>query len=117
MTERNRNAAVRKVVDGIGDPRFGARYPDRAHFIDASDPAHGDLATRALYSGDPVVLVWPNGVEVVFTPEHARGIAAVMVFAMALLARFARGRGANVVRLPRGTRVEARDASGAPIAA
>ncbi len=32
------------------------------------------MATRALFAGDPVVLVLPDGHELLMTPEHARGL-------------------------------------------
>lgn len=48
--------AAQRVLDGIEDPDLAARYPDRTHFISSTHPDHGEMATRALFAGDPVVV-------------------------------------------------------------
>lgn len=72
-------ASVRKVLEGIEDPQLEARYPTRTHFIGADHPQYGAMATRALFQGDPVVLVYPDGREIVFTPEHAGGVLGILL--------------------------------------
>ena len=37
------------------------------------------MATRALFAGEPVVLVFPDGHELLVTPEHASGVAALFL--------------------------------------
>lgn len=59
VTERSTDPAVEKVIASIGDHELAARYPDRTHFISASSPAHGEMASRARIEardshGDPI---------------------------------------------------------------
>lgn len=109
--------ATQRVLAGIEDPALAARYPDRAHFISSTHPDQGEMATRALFAGDPVVLVFPDGHELLVTPEHARGVAGVLLVAAALVRRFRRRKDdTDVVQFPL-ARIEARDAAGQPIAA
>lgn len=65
------------------------RYPNRSCFLPADAPGHAESASEALAEGKPVVLVLPNGDEVVIEPGE-NGIPS---------------------------RVEARDAAGQPLAA
>lgn len=44
------------------------RYPNQSCFIPADAPGHADSASEALAEGHPVVLVFPNGDEVVIEP-------------------------------------------------
>ena len=113
------DAATRKVLDGIENPELEARYPDRAHFIAADNPRHSEMATRALFSGDPVVLVYPDGREVLFTPERTLGLAGLFIFFAFLCLRIRSRVKADeqAVQMPPRTRIEARDSSGIPIAA
>jgi hypothetical protein len=112
------DAATARVLATIDDVDLAARYPDRAHFIAADNPDQGEMATRALFSGDPVVIVYPDGHELLIRPEEARGIASLfLLFAAFFLTRRSRRHGADVVQLPPRAHVEARDASGLPIAA
>ena len=60
----------------LEDPQLDARYPNRTHFVDAHNPHQALMTSRALFSGDPVVVVYPDGREVLFTPEPARGLVA-----------------------------------------
>lgn len=109
--------ATARVLATISDEDLAARYPDRAHFIAAENPDQGQMATRALFHGDPVVIVYPDGHELLIAPEEARGIAALLLFAAFFILRRSHTRGADVVQLPPRARVEARDARGLPIAA
>lgn len=109
--------ATQKVLAGIEDPELAARYPDRVHFISADHPHQGEMATRALFSGDPVVLVYADGHELLVTPEHAHGIAAVFLLIAALFLRLRRRREGDGVQLPPRAHIEARDSAGLPIAA
>jgi len=109
--------ATKKVLAGIEDPELAARYPDRAHFISAGHPHQGDMATRALFAGDPVVLVYPDGHELLVTPEHARGVAALFLLVSAFFLRLRRRNDGDGVQLPPRARIEARDSAGTPIAA
>lgn len=80
--------AVQKVIAGIKDEEVEARYPNRSHFIAADHPEHGAMATRALGEGDPVVLVFPDGYELLIQTGESGAF-----------------------------RIQARDATGQPIAA
>lgn len=65
MTDANRDIdpATARVLASVDDPALASRYPDRAHFVSTESPKQGEMATRALAAGDPVVLVYPNGRE------------------------------------------------------
>lgn len=80
--------AVEKVIAGIEDRDVEARYPNRSHFIAADHPEHGAMARRALGEGDPIVLVFPDGYELLIETGEDGAV-----------------------------RVEARDAAGQPLAA
>jgi hypothetical protein len=112
-------ASVRKVLDGIEDPELASRYPRRTHLIPADNPKSGTMVTRALFEGDPAVLVYPDGREILFTPERASGVLAiVLLIGLAWIwVRSRRGRDADVIQFPPRTRIEARDARGLPLAA
>lgn len=117
VTDRNVDPAVEKVIASIGDTKLAARYPDRTHFISAENADQGKMATEALFAGDPVVIVYSDGHELLVRPESARGVAALFLSVAAFFLKH-RGRGeADAVQLPPRARIEARDASGHPIAA
>jgi hypothetical protein len=71
--------ATRKVLATIDDPELDARYPNRTHFIDAQNPHQALMTSRALFSGDPVVVVYQDGREVLFTPKPTHGLAAAFL--------------------------------------
>lgn len=108
--------ATERVLASIDSEELAARYPDRAHFISADDPNQGEMATRALFSGDPVVIVYADGHELLVRPEHAVGIVAVLLGLAAFFSKLRR-RNRGEVQLPPRIRIEARDSTGQPIAA
>jgi hypothetical protein len=108
--------AADRVIASIGDDALAARYPDRTHFISADNPRHGEMATRALVDGDPVALVYSDGHELLFRPEHAAGLTALLLHLVAFLSKRRRRHG-DIVQLPPRARIEARDSSGHGIAA
>jgi hypothetical protein len=114
-------ASVEKVLDGIEDPELAARYPNRTHFIGADSPGWGAMATRALFHGDPVALVYPDGRELLFTPEAAKGIVALLLILAAgwtwLRSRVGQRAHAEIIQFPPRTKIEARDSHGLPLAA
>ena len=112
-------ASVRKVLDGIEDPELASRYPKRTHLIPADNPKSGTMVTRALFGGDPAVLVYPDGREILFTPERASGLLAiVLLIGCALIwVRSRRGKDAEIIQFPPRTRIEARDSRGISLAA
>lgn len=117
---RGAEAAAEKVIAGIHDPELESRYPNGVHFVPADHPRHGEMATRALFAGSPVVLVYPDGREMLFTPEQAQGALALALVALAAitwLSSRARRRRADVIQFPPRTRIEARDSAGIPTAA
>jgi hypothetical protein len=118
MSTPDADAATQKVLAGIEDPAIDARYPNRTHFIAVDNPRHGQMTTKVLFEGDPVVLVYPDGREVLFTPEQAVGIAGLLILLAALWLRLrSRKEDGDVVQLPPRTRVEARDSAGMSVAA
>ena len=110
--------AARKVLAMIEDPELDARYPNRTHFIDAQNPHQALMTSRALFSGDPVVVVYQDGREVLFTPRPTHGLAAAFLL-LALLWIKVRERPSThePIQLPPRTQVEVRDAGGLPMAA
>jgi hypothetical protein len=118
MTSSGLDRATEKALSTIDDPGVERRYPNRTHFIAADNPHHGEMATKALFAGDPVTLVYPDGRELLITPSHARGLAGLLlVLAAAWLRLRSSSTRGNVVQLPPRTRIEARDSSGLPEAA
>ena len=121
MTDTNRDIdpATARVLASIDDPALASRYPDRAHFVSTESPEQSEMATRALFAGDPVVLVYPDGRELLITPDHAHRVAALLIAAGALLARLLRrgNEGSAAMQLPPGARIEARDSAGLTLAA
>jgi hypothetical protein len=113
--------SVRKVLDGIEDPDLAARYPAHTHFIGADHPRSGAMATRALFHGEPVVLIYPDGRELLFTPEQAKGIVAVFLIVAAGLmwvrSRLSKDADGEVIQFPPKTKIEPRDSRGLPLAA
>jgi MYXO-CTERM domain-containing protein len=109
--------ATEKVLATISDEQLAARYPDRTHFISAGSADQGEMATRALFAGDPVAIVYPDGREFLVRPEHAGGLAALLIIVAAFLLRHRRRKQADAVQFPLRARIEARDAGGHPIAA
>jgi hypothetical protein len=80
--------AVERSIAYLGDPELEARYPNHTHFVGADNPQYACQATRALKQGHPVVIMYPDGGELLIRPEPGGG-----------------------------ARLEARDTSGRPIAA
>jgi len=110
--------AVEKVVAGIGDSVLDARYPNRTHFVDADNPDQALLTSRALFAGDPAAIVYPDGREILFTPERVGGFAGLLLLAALLWIKLReRSSAGELIQLPPRTRVEVRDASGLPRAA
>ncbi|HEX2393220.1 MAG TPA: hypothetical protein VHI77_09905 [Solirubrobacterales bacterium] len=57
-----------RVVAWGQDDEVADRYPNRVHFIAADGPEYAERVRRAFAEGHPVVLVFPNGDEVVIEP-------------------------------------------------
>jgi hypothetical protein len=109
--------ATRKVLATIDDPELDARYPNRTHFIDARNPHQALMTSRALFSGDPVV-VYPDGREVLFTPKPTDRLAAIFLrLALVWIKLRERPSVGEPIQLPPRTQVEVRDAGGLPMAA
>ena len=113
------DTATRKVLATIDDGELESRYPNRTHFIDAQNPQQALLASGALFKGDPVAIIHPDGREVLFTPERAEGfVALALLLVLAAWIKFReRPAPGELIQLPPRTRVEVRDSSGLPIAA
>lgn len=111
------DAAVEKVIASIGDEELAARYPDRTHFISAESPEQAEMASRALSDGDPVAIVYSDGHELLIRPEEMSGVVAMLAILIAFILRHGRRKQADVIQLPLRARIEARDATGLPIAA
>jgi hypothetical protein len=110
--------ATRKVLAMIDDGDLDDRYPNRTHFVDAQNPHQALMTSSALFSGDPVVVVYPDGREVLFTPMPTHGLIAVMLMVALFWIKFRERPGAGEpIQLPPRTQIEVRDASGLPIAA
>jgi hypothetical protein len=103
--------ATRKVLASIDDPELDARYPNHTHFVDAQNPHQALMTSRALFHGDPVVVVYPDGREVLFTPQPAHGlVAAVLLLALLWIKVRERPSIHEPIQLPPRTQIEVRDA-------
>ena len=110
--------ATRKVLAMIDAPELDARYPNRTHFVHAQNPHQALMTSRALFSGDPVVVVYQDGREVLFTPKPIDRFASILLrLALVLIKLRERPSTHEPIQLPPRTRVEVRDAGGTPIAA
>lgn len=109
------DAATQRVLDTIENDELAARYPDGAHFIAATNPAQGKMATRALFAGEPVVIVYKDGHEMLLEPEKTRGLSRLLLRAAGFLS--SRKNRNGTMQLPPGARIEARDSTGHPLAA
>ncbi len=104
--------AMDRVIAGMQSPELEARYPNRTHFIDAESPDQAALTSRALFAGDPAAIIYPDGREVLFTPEPTHGIAGMLLLLAVLWMKLKERSTGELVQLPPRTRVEARDAAG-----
>jgi hypothetical protein len=48
-------------------------YPSPMHLVAADNPRHDEMATRALLDGDSVLIVYPDGRELLIQPEPSGG--------------------------------------------
>ncbi len=112
------DAAFNRVLATIDDDELARRYPNDTHFVAASNPDHGIMATRALFDGDPVALIYDDGHELLLTPEHFAGLSALFVQLLSFVASHGSGRkSGEMLQMPPRTRIEARDSAGLPLAA
>ncbi len=111
-TSTPHSAAVEKVIGGMLSPDLGARYPNRTHFIDAENPDQAVLTSRALFAGDPAAVIYPDGHEVLFTPERVTGVAGLLLLMAVQWMKLREHSTGEPVQLPPRVRVEARDAAG-----
>jgi hypothetical protein len=70
---QTRDLIFEKILAWGQDPEIGARYPDHTHFIEADDPKHAQRAMKVLREGNPAVLVYPDGHELLICPEPDGG--------------------------------------------
>lgn len=108
--------ATQRLLAAIDDEEVARRYPNGTHFISADQRDHGAMASCALFEGDPVVLIFPDGNELFMTPEAVRGLTGLFLGITARLLRLAK-HDVDGVQFPPRVRMEARDSSGAPIVA
>jgi hypothetical protein len=81
--DRETMAAVmsRKGDNDTASRRMGAlftspeldTYPSPLHLVAADNPRHDEMATRALLDGDSVLIVYPDGHELLIQPEPSGG--------------------------------------------
>jgi hypothetical protein len=110
--------ATRKVLAMIDSSELDARYPHGTHFVDAQHPHQAQLISAALFHGDPVVVAYLDGREVLFTPKPTdRLVAVVLKVALFWIKLRERPSTHEPIQLPPRTQVEVRDASGLPFAA
>lgn len=67
------DAAFQRLLALTDSPEFDT-YPNRTHFIAAANPRYDKMATRALHEGDPVLLVYDDGNELLIRPESSGGV-------------------------------------------
>jgi len=59
---------LERVIAWGQSDEIADRYPNKVHFIAADDTEYALHVRQAFSEGDPVVLVFPNGDEVVIEP-------------------------------------------------
>jgi hypothetical protein len=57
-----------RVIAWGQDDEVAKRYPNHVHFVAADSPEYGERVRQAFDEDHPVVLVFPNGNEVVIEP-------------------------------------------------
>jgi hypothetical protein len=73
MNFRGENdTASRRLEALLTSPEFDT-YPNGTHFIGADNPRRDEIANRALLDGEPVLLVYPDGHELLICPEPSGG--------------------------------------------
>ena len=48
-------------------------YPSPMHLVAADNPHHDEMATKALLDGESVLIVYPDGQELLIQPEPTGG--------------------------------------------
>lgn len=48
-------------------------YPSPMHLVAAENPRHDEMATKALLDGESVLIVYPDGHELLIIPEPSGG--------------------------------------------
>jgi hypothetical protein len=66
------DAASRRFDALWTSPELGT-YPSPMHLVAADNPRHDEMATRALLDGDSVLIVYPDGHQLVIQPEPGGG--------------------------------------------
>lgn len=74
-----RDLITEKMIAWGRDDGVAERYPARAYFVAADSPSHGESVREAFSEGLAVVLVFPNGDEVVIEPAANGAPARVEV--------------------------------------
>ena len=68
MNGKSPDLVLERAIAWGQDDQMAARYPNRANFVAADHPDHGQMASTALAEGNPVVLIFPDGHEVLIVP-------------------------------------------------
>ena len=66
------DAASRRFAALMSSPELDT-YPSPMHLIAADNPRHDEMATEALLEGNPVLLVYNDGRELLIQPEPSGG--------------------------------------------
>ena len=69
---RDNDAASKRMDVLFTSPELDT-YPSPMHLVAADNPRHDEIATRALLDGDSVLIVYPDGHELLIQPEPSGG--------------------------------------------
>jgi hypothetical protein len=73
MNRSGDNDAASKRMDVLWTSPELDTYPSPMHLVAADNPQHDEIATRALLDGDSVLIVYPDGHELLIQPEPSGG--------------------------------------------
>lgn len=73
MNRRGDNDTASRRMDGLFTSPELDTYPSPMHLVAADNPRHDEMATRALLHGESVLIVYPDGHELLIQPEPTGG--------------------------------------------
>jgi len=73
MNRRGDNDTASRRMDALLTSPELDTYPSPMHLVAADNPRHDEMATRALLDGDSVLIVYPDGRELLIQPEPSGG--------------------------------------------
>lgn len=73
MNRSGDNDTASKRMDTLWTSPELDTYPSPMHLVAADNPRHDEIATKALLGGESVLIVYPDGHELLIQPEPSGG--------------------------------------------